>query len=147
MRELRVLSALFVAGLLTLLAAGVAAGQTACAPSSPACDAPGATPLPSVPVVVASPPRGPLTSTEPLDVLHRPPSRDSASTLPALAMLSGAGVLVLTLGSIAHRRRPLGAATTAAASTRRVLVHAESVRAVKRERWDIEAVERAAAGQ
>jgi hypothetical protein len=150
MRELRVLSALFVAGLLTLLAGGVAAGQTTCAPSSPACNAPGAVPLPSIPVVVPSPTHGPLTSTQPLDVLHRPPSPDTASVIPEMAVVGGVVVLALTLCAIVRRRRPLGAVTTATTATTatasRVLVHADAVRTVKRERWDIEAVERAAAG-
>lgn len=144
MRNHRVLGALIVAGLLTLLAGGVAAGQTACAPSSTACNAPSATPLPSIPVVVDSLARGPLTSSEPLDVLHRPPSRETASVLPALALACGVGMLLMTLGSIVARRRPLGEVTTA--TTLGVLIHAEAVRTVKRERWDIEAVERAAAG-
>ena len=147
MRELRGLVALFVAGLLTLLAGGVAAGQTACAPTSASCNAPGAVPLPSIPVVVASPAKGPLASNAPLDVLHRPPSRDTASVLPALILLGGVGVLALTLGSIVRRRRPLADVTAAATTaTARVLVHADPVRTIKRERWDIEAVERAAAG-
>ncbi len=147
MRELRGLCALFVAGLLTLLAGGVAAGQTACAPTSPACNAPGATPLASIPVVVKSPAKGPLSAAEPLDVLHRPASRDTAPVLPGLILLGGVGVLALALGSIVHRRRPAarGVTTTAAAASR-VLVHADPVRSVTRERWDIEAVERAAAG-
>ena len=141
------LSALFVAGLLTLLAGGIAAGQTACAPSSAACNAPGAVPLPSIPVVVQSPTHGPITSAQPLDVLHRPPSRDTASVIPELVVVGGIGVLALTLGAIVRRRRPLGAVTTATtATTSRVLVHADAMRTVKRERWDIEAVERAAAG-
>lgn len=144
MRELRVLGALFVAGMLTLLAAGGAAGQTACAPSTAACNAPGATPLPSIPVVVGSPAHSSQTSSDPLDVLSRPPARATASVMPALAVLCGVGMLMMTLGSIARRRRP--SARTAAPPARRVLVHAETVRTVTRERWDIEAVERAAAG-
>lgn len=144
MRELRVLGTLIVAGLLTLLAGGIAAGQTACAPSPTACNAPGAVPLPSIPVVVDSPPTGPLAPTAPLDVLHRPPSRDTASVLPTLVVLGGVGMLALTLGSITRRRRPLG--RVAIATTHQVLVHAEPMRSMTRERWDIEAVERAAAG-
>ena len=144
------LGALFVAAVLAVLAvlaAGVASGQQACAPSSTACNAPTATPLPSIPVAVNSHPEGPSTSADALDVLHRPPARDTASAMPAMALLCGAGVLLMTLGAIAHRRRAAAAESVTTATTPRVLVRAETVRStVPRDRWDIDAVERAAAG-
>jgi hypothetical protein len=143
-RDLRVLGALIVvAAALGLVPVGVASAQT-CAPPA-ACNAPGATPLPPIPVVVESPAGSETARTN--DVLARPPL-ETTSTVPSAAMAGGSLGLGITLGTIVRRRKLASVSEPQPASAmRRVRVRAGHVRHTGLEpRWDIEAVERAAAG-
>lgn len=142
MRDLRLGALVAVAAAVGLVLGGVASAQT-CSPPA-ACNARGATPLPPVPVVVESPAGSQTART--YDVLSRPPL-ETTSTVPSAAMAGGILGLGITLAMIVRRRKLVSVPAPPVPAARRVRVRASQVRHTGLEnRWDIEAVERAAAG-
>lgn len=142
----RLVQGVLGAGLFVVLAAPAGA-QAVCTPGP--CTAPGAVPTVTAPLVVEAPESSALPGAG--DVLSRP-ARSSASVVPAAAAGVGATALFVTLSTIARRRRAVGSppAPPAPASPPvrgpgRVPSHRGVL--VKDSRWDIAAVERAAAGR